>query len=140
MLPGTWPLGPRRVGHGLGSRTRIDILALGAQCVCVLEGQGAAGDRSAPFTPNAPAHPWGNRRLLGQLGAHGQLPAHPPPLHPSFFSHSPACPRTWDPARTRGCVGWHWAQFLRLCLCPGGTWISHTPSCGREKGGERSWL
>lgn len=68
---------------------------------------------------------------LGQHGAAHRL------LNSSFFPHSPVCPQMWDPAHIRGCAG-HWAPFLRPCLCPGGTWTSCIPSCGREKGSEPS--
>lgn len=83
------------------------------------------------LAPGEPGDCWGNL---------GRTDSPPPPPDPASFLHSPACRRTWGPARTRGCEGWHWAQFLRLCLCPGGTWISRTPSCGRERGGEQSRL
>lgn len=94
------------------------------------------------FTPNTPAHPWENRRLLGHLGQQGAAPQ-PLPLASGLptplISHSPAFLKMWDLAHTQGCVCWHWARFLRPCLCLEGTWTSHSPSCGREKGGEPGW-
>ena len=85
-----------------------------------------------------PAHPWDNRERWEQSGTAWGSPGQPPAS--PFFPHSPACPRTWDPAHTRGCVGWCWARFLRPCLRSGGTWTSRIPSCGREKGDEPSLL